>query len=715
MSVTNVTVSETTYKVTGAETNQNVTVSPGDAINVAVNSFTISSGIINTGTGAEVGKGIVGDNLQLRKLKNGDNNITITQNTDDITIDFASPLAITTTDITEGTNLYYTDARNDSRTRAYLQGVHNADIYPDTDGTRNLGASSRQYNIVYSEHFEAGAGDTRLTDGILRSNQNLELRTGGDGSSQTLFLKSPNTQVTGNIVPSANVTYDLGSTTHAWRDIYVGPGSLYVDGQKVVSSDEGTIDITTDPNQNLTIQPGADLTLNVSAPATLSLDSSDIHIGNATNDSAIDIKGSLEVLGPNINRGATELTDGMLNVSGISQNGEIRAGGYLHPNVSNYSVGTLSQAAHITGTEFKHIGERLDITGELYGAVEFTAKNTQGATISKGQAVYIKGHSGNDPEIGLADANASATMPAFGIATEDITNNTKGDIVTFGELRGFDTSAYAVGDELFVSETAGNLTNTRPSATATQVQKVAKVIRSHAVNGILFVMGAGRTNDIPNLATGEVFIGDGSGYETRALDTSDVAEDSSNLYYTDARADARIAAADTDDLSEGTTNLYFTNERVDDRVNALLTAGSNITLTYDDTANTLTIASTDTEDDLSNNTTDDLSEGTTNLYYTDARARASISASGSLSYNSTTGVISYTQPTNVSTFTNDSGYLTDITGENLRDLADVSGSNSYGHVLIGTGSGYAIMQGTTELLTEGTNKFFTAARAISAI
>ena len=43
------------------------------------------------------------------------------------------------------------------------------------------------------------------------------------------------------------------------------------------------------------------------------------------------------------------------------------------------------------------------------------------------------------------------------------------------------------------------------------------------------------------------------------------------------------------------------------------------------------------------NTTDDLNEGTTNLYYTDARARASISVSGTeLSYDSATGVITFT-------------------------------------------------------------------------
>lgn len=78
----------------------------------------------------------------------------------------------------------------------------------------------------------------------------------------------------------------------------------------------------------------------------------------------------------------------------------------------------------------------------------------------------------------------------------------------------------------------------------------------------------------------------------------------------------------TDDLPEGSTNLYHTSERVDDRVNALLTAGSNITLTYDDAANTLTIAGV--EDNLSNNDTDDLSEGSSNLYFTNARAVSAV-------------------------------------------------------------------------------------------
>ena len=49
-----------------------------------------------------------------------------------------------------------------------------------------------------------------------------------------------------------------------------------------------------------------------------------------------------------------------------------------------------------------------------------------------------------------------------------------------------------------------------------------------------------------------------------AQNTSNITE-GTNLYYTNARADARIAAASTSDLSEG-TNLYYTDARADARV-----------------------------------------------------------------------------------------------------------------------------------------------------
>ena len=57
----------------------------------------------------------------------------------------------------------------------------------------------------------------------------------------------------GDIIPSANVTYTLGSLTNMWKDIYVGPGSLYVDGQRVLYSDQQTMTFSADPDQNMRI------------------------------------------------------------------------------------------------------------------------------------------------------------------------------------------------------------------------------------------------------------------------------------------------------------------------------------------------------------------------------------------------------------------------------------------------------------------------------
>ena len=50
-----------------------------------------------------------------------------------------------------------------------------------------------------------------------------------------------------------------------------------------------------------------------------------------------------------------------------------------------------------------------------------------------------------------------------------------------------------------------------------------------------------------------------------------------------------LANYTTDNVAEGSSNLYFTNERVDDRLNNLLLAGEAIDLTYNDAANTLQI------------------------------------------------------------------------------------------------------------------------------
>ncbi len=167
------------------------------------------------------------------------------------------------------------------------------------------------------------------------------------------------------------------------------------------------------------------------------------------------------------------------------------------------------------------------VTADIFGVSYFTAKARE--TISAGQPVYISGHSGNTPEVMIAEFDDDAKMPSFGIASADISNNNNGSIATYGDLKSIDTTGsnegetWVVGDTLYVNN--GQLTNTRPTDSSENVQAIAKIIRVHANNGQLFLMGAGRTNDVPNLNSGEVFIGNGSGYESREIEYGDLSDD----------------------------------------------------------------------------------------------------------------------------------------------------------------------------------------------
>lgn len=102
---------------------------------------------------------------------------------------------------------------------------------------------------------------------------------------------------------------------------------------------------------------------------------------------------------------------------------------------------------------------------------------------------------------------------------------------------------------------------------------------------------------------------------------------------------AIIDALDTDDIEEGSTNLYYTESRAKTDAAELLTGATltNITITGNGSGLTITA-----ENGVADSDTDDLAEGTTNLYFTDERAQDAIgnSAGNGIAYNDTTGAIS---------------------------------------------------------------------------
>lgn len=93
---------------------------------------------------------------------------------------------------------------------------------------------------------------------------------GGFETSHASEIKNDLT-MTGNILPSANETYDLGSSSMAWKDIYVGPGSLYVNGKKVLEDDGSAIVVNSDADQSLTIKVQGSGVLTMQSATTISM------------------------------------------------------------------------------------------------------------------------------------------------------------------------------------------------------------------------------------------------------------------------------------------------------------------------------------------------------------------------------------------------------------------------------------------------------------
>ena len=78
-----------------------------------------------------------------------------------------------------------------------------------------------------------------------------------DGNGQLYWQATTNVDWTNfpyDIVPDVDNIRSLGSPTKAWRDIYVGPGSFYIDGQEIVKSSSATIFLQADPDQNIHIR-----------------------------------------------------------------------------------------------------------------------------------------------------------------------------------------------------------------------------------------------------------------------------------------------------------------------------------------------------------------------------------------------------------------------------------------------------------------------------
>jgi cytoskeletal protein CcmA (bactofilin family) len=198
-----------------------------------------------------------------------------------------------------GGNLYLTGNLGIGATPSYKLDITDA----STTRGININNSTADSYGVFSVGTRYGVyGSDGTTSGYLGYNDTYGLYTANDayvGGSLTL---GGNLNITGNILPSADNTYDLGSASLRWKDLYLGPGSLkmynsYTDasnyelGQLSFASNILTLSSTAAGSG--TLRP---LQITTGANTGLYMDTSDnVGIGTANPQRKLEVNGSIRM------------------------------------------------------------------------------------------------------------------------------------------------------------------------------------------------------------------------------------------------------------------------------------------------------------------------------------------------------------------------------------------------------------------------------------
>jgi hypothetical protein len=305
---------------------------------------------------------------------------------------------------------------------------------------------------------------------------------------------------------------------------------------------------------------------------------------------------------------------------------DLAAGGYkvtglLNPS-ANQDAATKSYVDTAVADLVNGAPELLDTLNELAAAIGDDENFITTVTASIGEKVAKAG----DSMSGNLDFGGTSKVTSLAAPTNSGDAATKGYVD--GEISTLDTAAQGYADD---AETAANLyTDGRETAITTAYQNYANTAESDAVTAANSYTDGEITTAL-STAQGYANTAEQNAKDyADALDTDDVAEGSTNLYFTNQRAidavggtiEDAIDLINTDQIEEGATNLYHTTSRAKSAAADLLTGASLTNITITGTGAGLTITA---ENGVADSTTTDLAEGT-NLYFTNARAVTALEA-----------------------------------------------------------------------------------------
>jgi hypothetical protein len=280
--------------------------------------------------------------------------------------------------------------------------------------------------------------------------------TGDQTISGSLFI-SGTTEFGGDLVPKTARAATLGTLERPFSDIFVSSGSINI-----------ASDIIGDPLTSLSNMGGNIL---VSAGGFRLVEPGNSFI--AETGSFQYISGSMTQVGNYTQLGSHILTGNSTISGSLGISGAISSINYIDFNTASAQPSWKSGRLFWdnTNSTLGIYNSEADITLQV-GQENWTrVYNNTGTTISNGAAVRLSGTHGDTPRVVLAKSFAisGSVLPhnqgdILGLATHDIETGTFGFVTTQGIVRGLNTSAFNDGDMLYVSSSAGLLTNVQPIA-----------------------------------------------------------------------------------------------------------------------------------------------------------------------------------------------------------------------------------------------------------
>ena len=284
--------------------------------------------------------------------------------------------------------------------------------------------------------------------------------TVGVAGSEVAKFSAGGIDVTGNILPTANITYDLGSNTQRWNDLYLANSTIYL-GNAQISANTTAI-IITNPAGGQTVLSGA--TPEVSAETVTA--TGNVVGGNLITTGAVSATGN--ITGGNI------LTVGLISATG------------------NVTGGNLSIANNVTISGNLSVTGNATLSGNILGDRIQNGSTSIDIQTPSGNANISIGGTSNVAVFSTAGANITGALGVTGNITG---SNILGNGASLTGINSFST----------VSVTGGN------SATA---DSIADTLTLTAGSGISLVMDTS-TDTLTIAATGgsEIFV-DGADFGT---------------------------------------------------------------------------------------------------------------------------------------------------------------------------------------------------------